>query len=309
MIVVFGSINLDLVARVARLPQEGETMAGSAFAALAGGKGANQALAARRAGAEVVMAGAVGADGFAATALRELVASGVELQWVRHVEAPTGVALIHVDSAGRNAITIVAGANASADSSVIPDAALRPGTTLVLQLEVPTATVVAIASRAKERGARVILNAAPAADLPGKLVATVDVLIVNEHEAATIATLNGMPNAPEDFAAAFQRRYACAVVVTLGAAGAIAAVERELFTVEAPKVQVVDTTGAGDALVGAFAAALDRGADWTQAIAEGIAAGSLACTVAGAQAALPDRAEIAAMAMSVKAGVRRRPLR
>jgi ribokinase len=309
MIVVFGSINLDLVARVERLPHEGETMAGTAFAALPGGKGANQALAARRAGAAVAMAGAVGADGFAATALRELVASGVDLQWVRHVEAPTGVALIHVDSAGRNAITIVAGANAAADPTGIPDAALRAGTTLVLQFEVPMQAVIAIASRAKQTGSRVILNAAPAGKLSPELLAALDVLIVNELEAAAIAAMHAMPPKPEDFAAAFHRRYSCAVVVTLGAKGAIAAVDDELLTVEAPKVEVVDTTGAGDALVGALAAALDRGVDWTRAIAEAIAAGSLACTVAGAQAALPDRAGIAALATSVCAGVRRRSLR
>jgi ribokinase len=309
MIVVFGSINLDLVARVERLPHEGETMAGTAFAALPGGKGANQALAARRAGAAVAMAGGVGVDAFAATALRELVASGVDLQWVRRVEAPTGVALIHVDSAGRNAITIVAGANATADPTAIPDAALQVGTTLLLQLEVPMEAVVAIASRAKHGGARVILNAAPAADLPANLLATLDVLIVNELEAEAIAAMHAMPAEPEDFAAAFHRRYSCAVVVTLGAKGAIAAVDDQLLTVGAPKMDVVDTTGAGDALVGALAAALDRGVDWTQAIAEGIAAGSLACTVAGAQAALPDRAGIAALTASVGQGACRRSLR
>ena len=309
MIVVFGSINLDLVARVARLPQEGETIAGTSFAAVPGGKGANQALAARRAGADVAMAGAVGADGFAATALRDLVASAVDLEWVRRVEAPTGVALIHVDSAGRNAITIVAGANAAADPAVIPDAALTTGTTLVLQLEIPIAAVIAIAARGKERGARVILNAAPAAELPTKLLAALDVLIVNEVEAAAIAAMCSMPTVPEAFAASFHRRYACAVVVTLGAAGAIVASESALLCAEAPKVKVVDTTGAGDALVGALVAALDRGADWTQAMAEGIAAGSLACTVAGAQAALPGRDSIDALAISVKSGVRRRSLR
>jgi len=309
MIVVFGSINLDLVARVARLPQEGETMAGMSFAALPGGKGANQALAARRAGAQVAMAGAVGADGFAATAMRELVASGVDLQWVRHVDAPTGVALIHVDSAGRNAITIVAGANAAMDPAIVPDERLVGGTTLVLQLEVPMDAVVSIAARAKRGGARVLLNAAPAQPLSAELLATLDVLVVNELEATAIASMHAMPTEPEDFAAAFHRRYACAVVVTLGAAGAVAAVDRELLVVGAPKVEVVDTTGAGDALVGALAASLDRGDDWAQAIAEGIAAGSLACSVAGAQAALPDRVAIAGLATSVRSGVRGRSVR
>lgn len=309
MIVVFGSVNLDLVARVARLPREGETIAGTSFATLPGGKGANQALAARRAGATVAMAGAVGVDGFAATALRELAAAGVDLQRVQRVEAPTGVALIHVDGAGRNAITIVAGANAGADPSAVPEADLGPGTTLVLQLEVPLAAVTTIASRAKRSGARVILNAAPARALPAELLATVDVLIVNEGEAAAIAAANGMPATPEGFAAATHRHSGCAVVVTLGAAGAIAAVENVLLSVEAPTVRVVDTVGAGDALVGALAAAVDRGADWTEAMAEGVAAGSLACTVEGAQAALPDRTAIAELATTVLTGAHRCPLR
>ena len=308
MIVVFGSVNLDLVARVARLPQEGETIAGSSFAALPGGKGANQALAARRAGASVAMAGAIGTDVFSDTALTELVASGIELKWLRRVEAPTGVALIHVDSAGRNAITIVAGANAKADPAAIPDSALGGATTLVLQLEVPLEAVTAIALRAKRLGARVILNAAPAQPLSGELLAALDVLIVNEHEAAAIASSQTMPDAPEAFATTFYRSNNCAVVVTLGAKGAVAAAEGTLFTVEAPKVRVVDTTGAGDALVGALAAALDRGSDWMHALAEGTAAGSLACTVEGAQASLPERAAIDSLAGSVVAGVRCRPL-
>ena len=308
MIVVFGSVNLDLVARVSRLPREGETIAGTSFAALPGGKGANQALAARRAGASVAMAGAVGTDRFADTALRELVASGVVLQWMRHVDAPTGVALIHVDSAGRNAITIVAGANAHADPAAIPESALVPGTTLVLQLEVPLEAVTAIARRAKRRGARVILNAAPAHPLSAELLAAIDVLIVNEREAAAIAASQAMPTAPEDFAAAFHRRNHCIAIVTLGAAGAVAAASGTVLTIEAPQVRVVDSVGAGDALVGALAAALDRDSDWPNAMAEGVAAGSLACTVEGAQAGLPDRAAIAALAATILAGVRSRPL-
>jgi len=308
MIVVFGSVNLDLVARVDRLPREGETIAGTSFAALPGGKGANQALAARRAGATVAMAGAVGADGFAPAALRNLVAAGVNLEAMRRVDVPTGVALIHVDAAGRNAITVIAGANSHADPEDVTDATLRPGTTLVLQLEVPLEAVTAIAVRAKRRGIRVILNAAPAHPLSRDLIAALDVLIVNEHEAAAIAASGALPQAPADFAVTFHRRHACAVVVTLGAGGAIAAVDGGLLAVEAPKVRVIDTVGAGDALVGALAAALDRGAEWTRAIAEGVAAGTLACTVEGAQAAMPDRAAIETLAATFRVGVRPRSL-
>jgi ribokinase len=300
MIVVFGSVNLDLVARVDRLPRAGETLAGESFAALPGGKGANQALAARRAGAAVLFAGAAGSDSFADAALAGLAAAGVDLSGVRRVPVPTGVALIHVDAGGENCITIVPGANAQADPALIPDALLVPGTTLLLQLEVPLLAVIAAARRARGHGARVVLNAAPAAPLPPELVAATDVLVVNEHEARTVAAALGLPSAPGDFAATFFRRFGAAAVVTLGARGAVAAVEGMRYTAPAPAVTVVDTTGAGDAFTGALATALDRGATWRRALAEGLAAGSLACAAHGAQAALPDAAAVTALAEAVQ---------
>jgi ribokinase len=299
MIVVFGSVNLDLVARVARLPLPGETITGSAFAALPGGKGANQALAAHRAGADVALAGAVGADVFAGDALSGLVAAGVDVGWVRHVAEATGVALIHVDDSGQNAITVVPGANVAADAAAVPDAALIPGNTLLLQLEVPMAAVNEIASRAKRRGARVILNAAPAHPLPAALLAALDVLIVNAIEAATLADALALPREPEEFAAAVHRRYGSSAIVTLGPRGVIAAAGGTLHVAMAPAVHVVDTTGAGDAFAGVLAAALDRRADWAGAIAEGVAAGSLTCTARGAQPALPDLAAIRKLAATV----------
>ena len=308
MIIVFGSINLDLVARVARLPLPGETIAGSAFEALPGGKGANQALAARRAGAEVAMAGAVGNDSFAEKALAGLVAASVDLAWVRRIAARTGVALIHVDDSGQNAITVVSGANAMAEGAVVPDAALGPGTTVVLQLEVPVAQVGKIAARARRGGARVVLNAAPALALPLALLAALDVLVVNAIEAASLADALDLPRAPEAFAAGAHRRFGVSVVVTLGPRGVIAAVDRSLLSAGAPAVDVVDTTGAGDAFVGVLAAALDRGTDWTAAIAEGIAAGSLACTASGAQPALPEIAKIRMLAATVAPTLMCRPL-
>jgi len=307
MIVVFGSVNLDLVARVARLPRPGETIAGESFATLPGGKGANQALAARRAGAEVAMAGAVGIDSFADDALSGLVAAGVDLGWVRRVGVPTGVALIHVDAAGQNAITVVPGANAEAKADTVPDAALGPNTTLLLQLEVPMAAGCDVAVRAKRGGARVILNAAPAAELSMEFLDAVDVLIVNALEAGTLGAALAMPNAPEAFAAAMCKR-GVPTIVTLGARGVLAAADRTLFRIEAPAVEVVDTTGAGDAFAGVLAAALDRGTDWPTALAEGVAAGSLACTAPGAQRALPEAAAIRSLAASVASKMRSGPL-
>ena len=297
MVVVFGSINLDLVAQVARMPVPGETVRGQAFATAPGGKGANQALAAARAGASVKMFGAVGRDTFGAAALANLEASGVDLAGVIAVAAATGVAMIHVDAHGENAITVVAGANDEAHAGQVPDEALRPDAVLVMQLEVPLAEVMALAGRA--RGTRIILNAAPALAMPEELLQTIDTLVVNESEAAFTAAELDLPEESGQFAVDASERYGCTVVVSLGSRGALAAREGVLVMIAAPATDAVDTTGAGDALVGAYAAALDRGASLRQALAEGVAAGSLACTRHGAQAALPMRAEIAALAATL----------
>ena len=188
MVVVFGSVNLDLVARVARIPAPGETIAGRTLATLPGGKGANQALAARAAGAAVAMYGAVGADTFAAAALANLRAAGVELDGVATFAGATGVALINVADDGENAITVIPGANALARADAVPDGRLSRGVTLLMQLEVPVAQVASLAARARARGARVVLNAAPAVPLPDALLSAIDVLVVNESEAAAYAS-------------------------------------------------------------------------------------------------------------------------
>jgi len=299
MIAAFGSINVDLVARVARIPAPGETIAGHAFAVVPGGKGANQAVAAARAGAKVAMFGAVGRDAFGVNALANIEASGVDLSGVVAVDSPTGVALIHVDAQGENAITVIAGANGDALAAQVPDGALGPATTLVLQLEVPVAEVLLLARRARDLGARVLLNAAPAAAVSDDLLRVVDILLVNETEAASVGAAHGLPTAAEPFARAAAGRYQCTVVVSLGPRGAIAVRGDELIAIAAPTTAVVDTTGAGDALVGAVAAALDRGAPLRQALADGVAAGSLACAGRGAQAALPARGAIARLAATL----------
>lgn len=289
MIVVFGSINADLVARVAALPREGETQIATGYAVHAGGKGANQALAARRAEAVVAFCGCVGRDAFADVALAPLRDAGVDLAGVGPADAPTGIALIHVDAQGRNTITVVPGANARALAGGVPDAALGPSTTALLQLEVPVAQVAALASRARTRGARVILNAAPPAPLPDSLLDDVDVLVVNEHEAGAIAAQAGLPEAPDAFCDAAADRWKLAAIVTLGAQGLVAADTAQRFRVPAVPVDVRDTTAAGDAFVGALAAALDRGAALHEALAEGVAAGSHACGGEGAQPSIGAR--------------------
>jgi len=221
LIVVFGSINLDLTARVARLPRPGETIAGASFVTSPGGKGANQALAARRAGAHVALYGAVGRDTFAAPALALLDTAGVDLAGVRGTDRSTGVALIHVDDGGQNAITVVPGANALASAADVPDAMLGPATTLMLQFETPPCESLALATRARARGARVVLNPAPALPLSTAWLDAIDVLIANETEAGEIARPLGLPHSPRAFAAALAARPGRVVVVTLGPLGSL----------------------------------------------------------------------------------------
>lgn len=289
MVVVFGSVNLDLVARVARIPAPGETLTGSAFAMNPGGKGANQALAARRAGADVALHGAVGGDDFAKAALANLAAAGVRLEGVVPTELTTGIALIHVDDRGENAITVVPGANALARAAQIPDHQLGAGNTVLMQLEVPMAEVEALAVRARRCGARVVLNAAPAMPLPAGLLRSLDILIVNEHEASSYAAAWRAPTAPMAFIARVRERFGFVVVLTLGARGAVTIFDGQPVQADPPPVEVIDSTGAGDALAGASVAALDRGAALSDALAEGVAAGAFACTHAGAQPSLPIR--------------------
>ena len=292
MVVVFGSINLDLVAQVARMPVPGETVRGQAFATAPGGKGANQALAAARAGASVKMFGAVGRDAFGAAALANLEASGVDLAGVIAVDAATGVAVIHVDAHGENAITVVAGANDEAHAGQVPDNALRPDAILVMQLEVPLAEVMALAGRA--RGTRIVLNAAPALALPIELLRMIDVLVVNETEAAFAAAALRLPAEPEQFAVEASEQHGCAVVVSLGSRGAIAAREGELILIDAPATDVVDTTGAGDAFSGALAALLASDRSLEDAVRGAVVAAGLSTTVPGAREGMPTLADLEA---------------
>jgi ribokinase len=294
VIVVLGSLNVDFVARVPRLPAPGETLSARTFDMVPGGKGANQALAARRAGASVRLFGHVGDDALAPVALSRLADAGVDVSGVAVAGAPTGVALIEVDGKGENTIVVAAGANAATRAEQVPDSALVPTTTVVLQLEVPLAEVAAMAQRAAARHARVVLNAAPAAALPERLIADVDVLVVNETEADALAQEHGAKGVA-DLCAAFARAERT-LVVTRGAEGVSYTAQGDTFARRAPVVQAVDTVGAGDAFTGALAAALDRGADLDRAISEALAAGALACTRPGAQDALPSREEIRALA-------------
>jgi ribokinase len=293
MIVVFGSINIDLVVPVDRLPRPGETVLGPRYTLVPGGKGANQALAAARAGADVRMIGRVGRDGFADLALAELKAAGVDLSAVERDPLPTGCALIPVDKQGGNLIIVAAGANSAAAQGQVSDALLRPDTLIMLQMEVPHAQNWRLAERAKANGARVLLNCAPAADVPSAILSALDWLIVNESEAELLARSLSLPAAePRSAARAISGATGTTVIVTLGGEGAVAFSSGEAWSVGALPIEPVDTTAAGDAFVGAFAAAIDGGADLPAALHGASIAGGLACTVAGAQPSLPAKAAI-----------------
>jgi len=288
MIVVFGSINVDLICPVQDLPQPGETVLGGDYALLPGGKGANQALAARRAGSEVVLAGAIGRDPFAAIALDLLRRDGVDTKLVREVGQPTGCAAIMVASNGENAIAVSPGANSAVRSDWVPDELLNAKTTLVAQMEVPFAETAALIRRAQLRGARCVLNLAPALPVDPALLPAIDVLVANKREAATLG--------PDPVGLA--RRLQRGLIVTRGAAGAIAfLVDGRCLEVPALPVDAVDTTGAGDTFVGVLAAALDAGRSLEQGLRRASTAAGLACLQYGAQPPVPyARAIDAAMA-------------
>lgn len=266
---VVGSINVDLVTRVERLPKPGETVLGSDLERWAGGKGANQAVAASAAGAAVIMVGCVGSDGAGYAYKARLSALGIDTAAVRVEPAShTGHALITVDEMGENSIVVVAGANAGVTlDDLTPLDSVGPGDIVLLQLEVPVPVVAAAARRGAARGARVILNLAPYAALPADIVAIADPLVVNEHEAHMLADSESVP---------------ASFVVTFGAAGA--AWDGDQMT--GPLLEgsdVLDTTGAGDAFCGTLSAALAAGKGRREALETALAAGANAVRHLGAQ--------------------------
>ena len=293
MILVFGSINLDLIFSLPALPREGETVLGPSYRVAPGGKGANQALAAARDGAEAALIGRVGADGFARMALELLRGSTIELGAVAAGTLPTGCAAVCVDPGGRNLIAVASGANREASADQVADARLGRDTTLVMQMEVPVAENGRLIERARRAGARIVLNLAPAQPLPEAALAAVDVLIVNEGEGRMLCGALGLA---ADVAAAGARglatRLGIAVAMTLGGEGAVAVSAGEAWRVGALPIEPIDTTGAGDAFVGVLASSLDRGLPLSKALHRASVAGGLACLVPGAQPSLPTRQAI-----------------
>lgn len=298
-IVNVGSINMDLIVRSPRIPLPGETIIGSGFQTAPGGKGANQSVAAARAGAKVYHIGRVGDDGFGAALLANMAAAGVDCSRViKDGNQPTGIALIVVEQGGQNSIVVASGANMHVSIKDVDDNRdlIASARVLLLQLEIPLETVVHAAELAHQSGCVVVLNPAPARELPQQLLGYVDILIPNESETEI---LTGLPVEDEaQLKAAASRLLDLGietVILTLGERGA------RLFRREGSqhippfKVVPVDTTAAGDAFVGAFAGALAEGRPLEQAALWGNAAGALATTGLGAQPSLPTREEIEAL--------------
>ena len=297
-VTVVGSLNMDLVARAPRLPQPGETLAGHAFAQVAGGKGGNQAVAAARLGAQVSMLGCVGADPNGAQLRAGLEAEGIDCTALEtSTTAPTGVALIIVDDGSQNAIVIIAGSNGEVTPATLVrhEAALAAAQVVICQLETPPAAVHAALAAARRLGKTVILNPAPATGpLPADWLPLIDYLIPNELEAATLTGLPVTSPAEANAAAdALRRAGVRNVIVTIGAQGVVAALgEAAPQHFDAPRVKAVDTTAAGDTFIGGFAAQLARGADVADAIRFAQRAASISVTRAGAQPSIPTRAEV-----------------
>ena len=293
MITVVGSINLDLTARVARLPEPGETVPGASFATAPGGKGANQALAARRAGADVRMVGAVGRDAFAGEATALLRQAGVDLGPVATTDDATGIALILVGGDGENMIAVVPGANGAVGPQRVAEAGIGADDVVLLQHEIPLATIEAALDAAAQAGAVVILNTAPFRAEAAPLLAKAGVVVANETEFDLYAEALGLAGGGREARMrAFAAQTGRVLIVTLGGEGVLAADGGELFHTPATPITPVDTVGAGDTFCGYLAAGLDAGLPLRAAIARAAQAASLACLKRGAQPSIPTAEEV-----------------
>lgn len=299
-IVVIGSINMDVVARTPHLPRPGETVAGGDLAFIPGGKGENQAIAASRLGGQVKLVGKLGNDAFGDSLLNFLRQENLDLSHVVVIEnAPTGTALIVVDDLSENTIVVIPGANAHVSPADVENISFSGGV-VVAQLEIPTSTIVAGFQKAKQAraGVQTILNTAPALPIPNELLALTDYLIMNEIELAFFAQQASIPTAINEIAALARQVRATSkqkVIVTLGKHGALYLAGDEVVQVDGFKVNAVDTTGAGDCFVGAFAVALAEGKSPQAALHFANAAAALSVQNFGATAAMPYRAAVEAI--------------
>ncbi|MEV4165027.1 ribokinase [Nonomuraea dietziae] len=289
MISVFGSANMDLVAYVPSAPKLGETVTGRAFRTIPGGKGANQAIAAARAGGQVAFLGAVGDDSFGAALRATLEEAGVDVAALRRVEGPSGIAHIVVEDAGGNSIIVVPGANGRVTEPSGDDLSVIAGSSaLLLQLELPMEAVIGAAQAAQVSGVAVILTPAPAQPLPEELLDAVSLIVPNEHEAAAITGLTDQDKALD----ALLERVPEAVI-TLGSEGALYGSRAGArLRVPAVRVKAVDTTAAGDTFVGALSVARSEGMAPSDALHFASVAASISVQREGASTSMPTRAEI-----------------
>ena len=295
MITVLGSINVDLFGKVPALPAPGETVLGSHFMATPGGKGANQALAAARAGAKVRMIGATGADPYAVQALELLRVGGVDLTGVHQLEAATGVAFVIVDAAGENQIAVMSGANLAVTADKIGELAFVPEDVLLMQLEIPIATMAPALLDARKAGATTLLNLAPFRTDGLPLARQTDVLIVNEGECNALGSALAVASASvRETAASVQQVFGNTVILTLGDEGSMAFTPTERLVAHAPRINAIDTVGAGDTFCGYLAAGIARmgGALSLELLQLATNAASMACQRSGAQAAIPFLADV-----------------
>ncbi|NDW05734.1 ribokinase [Jiella pacifica] len=302
VVFVFGSVNVDLVCRVPAIARPGETVLSARYEQLYGGKGANQAVAARRSSAlPVAIAGAVGDDDLGRGARRSLDDEGIDTTNLATAGERTGCAFIAIDDEGENAITVASGANLEAGAAAVDPSLFRKAAVLVLQMEIRRGENLAAARRMTAAGGRVVVNLAPVpADLRqdelAEILAASTVLIVNESELSSAANISrSLGDTPAATADQLARRFAITVIATLGAEGVlIADGSGETTHVAALPVDVVDTTGAGDTFVGVFASGLAEGLSVAEAARRAAVGASLACRKVGAQTAMPSRAEIEA---------------
>ena len=288
-VVVFGSINADLIFAVETLPAPGQTLLVSAMTVEPGGKGANQAVAAALDEAPTIMIGAVGVDSLGDAALRGLVAAGVDVSRLKRSQASTGAASICIDRVGRNQIVVAPGANLESRSDAVEEPLLGPDTVVVTQMETDPTETAAMIRRANTRGARTIHNLAPAAPLASDALHLLDILVVNEDEAAWLARHEGLSGGD---AAALYAALGITVIRTLGGAGVEWAGSDGHGHITAAPIHAIDTTAAGDCFVGVLAATWIRGASLPAAIQRANIAAGLACTRHGSQGSLPNAAEI-----------------
>jgi ribokinase len=291
MLLVFGSLNADLLFQVEALPRPGETVLCPGYQLAAGGKGANQATAAAKAGAVVRMVGHVGGDSFGQFLREALAAAGVDGAKIATSGQATGIAVIGVDRLAENQIIVASGANLDSHAGQVDDRELAPGTTVLCQNEIRPEATFALLERAKARGARTMLNLAPAGEVPRSVLDALDLLVVNELEAAMAAGARGDPAV---LARDLTLRHGLTCVVTLGSRGALAIGPAGGYRIEALAIEAVDTTGAGDAFTGVLAAALDQGQSLPAALRRASVAAGLACTRIGAQTSQPSVAAIEA---------------